>query len=591
MIIAALDRYYDCLANMENSPLIPDGYSKVNISYSICLTESGELKGLIPRFKKIIEKNKEKEVPLEEVFPERLEISATKANFLEHRAKYIFGFNVDKKNNCFVIDKNAEESFISFVEATEIFNEIDSPLAKAIYGFSQKWKPAEEINNPILIGNIKEFLNAKFTYCLDSDVTSFAHRDKAILEKWEEINSNQSSEHSMGYCTVIGEYLPIAKIHKNLKGIPGAMASGANIVCCKEDSSHSYGQQSGYVASISEKVMKRYTAAFNYLASSKKNKYKLGDMTLLFWAETPDRADDYAEVFAFFNGFTYNDNNAVSENLKNCMEAFAQGKLPDIDAIGLDSNTKFYILGLKPNASRLSIKLFYYNSFGKIMENVKDHLEGIRLYENQKNVPKIYQIMSETVSPKSNDEPNPALESQLITSVVKGSMYPDSLIANLIIRIKTDQDSENNPFIKINDARVGAIKGYLNRKQKTSKKGELITMALNTESKDRAYLCGRLFALLEALQKNAVGDVNSGIKSRFFGSACSTPAMVLPRLIRLSQNHINKLENHLFWEIEISGIIDAIEGDFPKTLSIEEQGRFILGYYQQNKYIYTKKEK
>jgi CRISPR-associated protein Csd1 len=97
--------------------------------------------------------------------------------------------------------------------------------------------------------------------------------------------------------------------------------------------------------------------------------------------------------------------------------------------------------------------------------------------------------------------------------------------------------------------------------------------------------------LLEALQKNAVGDVNSGIKSRFFGSACSTPAMVLPRLIRLSQNHINKLENHLFWEIEISGIIDAIEGDFPKTLSIEEQGRFILGYYQQNKYIYTKKEK
>lgn len=249
----------------------------------------------------------------------------------------------------------------------------------------------------------------------------------------------------------------------------------------------------------------------------------------------------------------------------------------------IDPSTKFYILGIKPNASRLSIKLFYYNNFGVILDNIKEHLESIKLYREQYNLPRIYRILQETVSPKSKDEPNPALESQLIYSVLKGTMYPASLLAVLIARVKTDQDEDKNHLIKMNDTRVGMIKGYINRKQKITDKGEIITMSLNTESKDSAYLCGRLFALLEKLQSDAIGAVNAGIKAKFFGSACSTPAMVFPRLIKLAQNHIAKLDNSVYLENKVSEVINNIDGDFPKTLSIEDQGRFIIGYYQQNK--------
>ncbi len=570
---------------------MPEGYSKINISYLICLSIDGELKDIIPYFKTVEIKGKEIQRPIEEIFPERVSTPKIESYFLEHRPTYIFGLEVIKRNNELTLDvtDKSEKSFNSFVEVNSVLQEIDSPLAKAIYNFLMRWIPANEITNSILLSKIKDIQGSYFCFCLEDDITLLAHKDTEILKKWEETFRTQDNDNITDYCSVCGEYLPIARIHDNLKGIKGAQSAGANIVCCKEDSGESYCKTQGMIASISFKVMKQYTSAFNYLSDSRNNKYVLGDMTLLFWAETSEKSEIYEEIFAYINGFGFQTKDNASDNIKACLMNFAHGKMPDIDAMGLNADTKFYILGVKPNSSRLSIKLFLCNTFGNILNNVQKHIQGIKLYEAQERIPKIYQILMETISPKTKDKPNPALESQLIINVIKGTMYPDNLLASLISRIKTDQDEEKNKFVKINEIRVGMIKEYLNRKQKITGKGEIITMALNNETKDPAYLCGRMFAILEKLQSDAIGNVNAGLKAKYFGSACSTPAMVFPRLIKLAQNHIAKLDNGFYLESKISEIINNIEGDFPKTLSIEEQGRFVLGYYQQNKDLYTKK--
>lgn len=324
MIITALAKYYDCLQEMENSPLVPSGYSKINISYALCLTKEGEFVQLIPRFKTVKFKDKFKEVPTDEIFPERVSFPGVVANFLEHRAKYIFGLNVNSDNEL-VVDENAKKSFACFLDKTEILGGIESPIAKAIYNFSKKWVPSEETNNPLLLQIIKEYTTAKFNYCLIDDITAFANKDKPILEKWEQMFSNTTTDNESGFCAVQGDYLPIARIHDNLRGVKGGLATGNNIVCCKENSGESYCKTQGSVASISEKIMKKYTSAFNYLTMSRKNSHTLGDMTLLFWAETATNPEAYEEAFAYFNGFTFDRDGDMSEKLeKLCISVFTR---------------------------------------------------------------------------------------------------------------------------------------------------------------------------------------------------------------------------------------------------------------------------
>lgn len=117
-------------------------------------------------------------------------------------------------------------------------------------------------------------------------------------------------------------------------------------------------------------------------------------------------------------------------------------------------------------------------------------------------------------------------------------------------------------------------------------------MALDETNINQAYLCGRLFAVLEYTQKSSVsGTLNKTIKDSYFRSACVKPATVFPKLLMLAQNHLAKIENPLFLNKLITEISSKINGEFPQTLSLDEQGKFIIGYYHQTNSLYTKREK
>ena len=117
-------------------------------------------------------------------------------------------------------------------------------------------------------------------------------------------------------------------------------------------------------------------------------------------------------------------------------------------------------------------------------------------------------------------------------------------------------------------------------------------MSLNEATNNTAYLLGRLFAILEVLQKNANPGINATIKDRYFSSACATPASVFPTLLKLAQNHLKKLEGKKwFYEKKISEIFEKLDGvSMPNNLTLEEQGIFIIGYYHQNNDFYKKAE-
>jgi len=588
MIINALSRYYDCLKSLPNSPLPPMGYSKVDIDYVIVLNNEGKMVNILPHTKPVIDKNKTKDLAITEILPERLNATSIKANFLEHRPVYIFGMEFDKDK--FSITEKSKKSFIDYQENTKVFENTRNDMAQALYKFSTKWNPENELNNSLINSLGKDYASAKFTYCLESNINSLACYDKEITKLWDDLSKkeNGNSAENLSYCSICGEYLPIARLHDNLKGIKGGMSVGTNIVCVNNAAEESFNMEQGQVASISVNIMKKYTAAFNALTESSFNHVYLGDMTLLFWAESDVDPIEIAETYAIANDFL-EESQETNNTVKKCLDYVRHGIPFDETALDL-LDTKFYVLGMKPNSSRLTIKFFYYDNFGKILENAKQHYDDLRLREEQ-TIPSILKIIYETVSPNStNKDPNPSLVSGLYSAVLGGGMYPTNLLSSIIRRVKTDQDTDKSKFVKINDTRISFIKAYLCRSQRIFNKGEKITMSLNKTNVNPAYLCGRLFAVLEKLQSEAIPGANAGIKSRYFSSACTTPAMVFPRLIMLSQNHIAKLEKSGFLESIMSEIMSNLDDSFPKKLDIEGQGKFILGYYQQNKDLYTKKE-
>ena len=152
------------------------------------------------------------------------------------------------------------------------------------------------------------------------------------------------------------------------------------------------------------------------------------------------------------------------------------------------------------------------------------------------------------------------------------------MLHTVLYRLKGDENMGYNHGA----VRIGIIKAYLNRKARLSNNKEEITLALDIENKNQAYLCGRLFAVLERIQEKAYGDtLNRTIKDSFFASACARPVSVFPRLLKLSQNHLAKLDNDTYWQKLIGEIVGKIDGQFPSTMPPDEQGKFIIGYYHQ----------
>lgn len=584
-MLRELVEYYDCIIQQPDNDFVPDGFMKVpNVAYKIVLTQDGRLKDILPNTHIDTSGKKPKEVGYDEIFPFRYSVPGIAAETIECRGKYLFGLDWDKNNGVFVINKNSRLAYEKNKEKNlEFLRDLASPVIDAYRLFLQNWNPEKELKNPILLSIGKNYDTAKYIIVAeDFESREYGlHEAFSVKEKWKifwntRSNSEDSSESVVGQCSVSGKVGPIARIHNNLTGIAGGLATGVNLVCFKTSAFWSYDRQGSYNSSVSTEMMERYTKIFNYLTSSKHHKRVLDDMTLLFWANTKEKEAPYLDEFIY-------DLWDTEDQLEAAANEWVKGK--NSGAI-LDNNIEFCIVGIKPNSSRLAIKFFEKNKFGNIIDRIEAHQRDLSISEKGKPL-SLGSMFYALKSPKSdNDSVPPDLSAKIMAAILRGTPYPEYLLQTVVRRAKIDQDDAKQKFYAINSTRVRMIKACLIRSNYY--KGD--EYMLDSAKQTVAFRCGRLFAVLEKIQKEALGDINATIKDKFFASACSTPDLVFTRLLKLAQPHLAKLEEgkNIYYDKLLQEILAEIEA-FPKALSLQKQGDFILGYYQQKQKLYEKR--
>ena len=376
-----------------------------------------------------------------------------------------------------------------------------------------------------------------------------------------------------GMCLVSGEVAPIARLHPAIKGVAGAQSSGAALVSFNLDAFCSYDKSQNFNAPISQSRASAYTKALNHLLASNNNRVQVGDAATVFWTE---RA---SPVEGFF-GLILDPHDSAGDNqeLAVFLESVREGKLPH----EIDPDIRFFILGLSPNAARLSVRFWHVSTVKDISEKLGQHfrdLSIVRSFDTDPAFPGMWRLLKETCNQKSKDGPPPLLGGAVMQAILNGTPYPQSLLSAVIGRIRAEQT--------INYMRAAIIKAVLVRKKRILNQGVEIPMALDRENKNVAYLLGRLFAVLEKAQQDAIPGANATIKDRFYGSASATPRVVFPQLLRLAQHHIQKSDYGKSRERQIEEIVCEIE-EFPAHLGLDEQGQFAIGYYHQRQDFYKK---
>ncbi|MDO4643893.1 MAG: type I-C CRISPR-associated protein Cas8c/Csd1, partial [Cardiobacteriaceae bacterium] len=314
----------------------------------------------------------------------------------------------------------------------------------------------------------------------------------------------------------------------------------------------------------------------------------IGDASTVFWAEADDvQAAEAAESF-FGNTMSPPDDEEESRKIFDILEQIAKGRPLKEIAPELDENTRFYVLGLAPNASRISIRFWLDTNLGHLAKNLAQHWQDLQIMPCPwRNPPSIWRLLIQTASLGESENISPVLAGEMARSVISGTPYPMSLLSQLITRIRADGDT--------NGVRIALIKAVLQRRFRKGFINEEVPVSLNQNSHNEAYNLGRLFAVLERIQYQALGDVNAGIADRYYGSASAMPFSVFPRLLSGAKHHLSRLRKDkkgvaIYLDKDLGAIIDALPEVFPKHFSMEQQGRFAIGYYHQKQYYFTSKE-
>lgn len=583
MILQALVRCYESLA--AAGKLEKPGWSMVKVSWGLELTPEGQIQRLWPL--EIADAKGKKRPQLIKLPAQTKKTVGVVSNFLCENSSYILG-----RDNKGKPERSLECFKACAARHREILAEVEHPMAKAILRFFAGWNPQTAEENAVLTPEWEEILKGgNLVFCMDG---VYAQDVPEIAQAWDEAYADDEKA-EMGRCLVTGQKAPVAILHPSIKGIVGAQSSGAALVSFNAPSLESFGkddrdkQGQGRNAPVSTYAAFAYTEALNYLLREPAYHSRLGDTTLIYWAEGAE--EEYSSAMA---GMMFSDN-MEQEDLKDVMEALSGGRVVLWNKLPLNPANRFYILGIAPNAARLAVRFFLQNTFGSFAANLDRHqkrLEIVRPAFDEREGLSVWSLLRETANPNSRDKKPPEpLVSALMRAVLMNTPYPAELFIQTEIRLRAEHE--------VSRGKAAILKAYLLRNvvelnPDNHPYKEVLQVQLNetTTHLPYPYRLGQLFAVLEALQLKANPGINATIKDRYFNSACATPAVVFPTLIRLAQNHLNKLDGGIkvYYDKMITGLLNAVEESYPVRLSLQDQGIFQIGYYHQKQKLFTKKE-
>lgn len=577
MILQRLCEYYDIIDADPSIEIAQAGFAPQKISFEIVLTDNGELsavndlrvqdgKRLSPRMMKL---------------PFEGRTSGVKPMFLWDKAEYLLGYippeirdapgqesSSEKKSRLRKIER-IESCFRAFKETHQSYRDaIDDAEYRTLCKFLSAWNPEQ------LAGHDREVLDeiaTGFGVFRINAHKSYVHDSVTAKQFWVSRYSGHSGDDTVGTCLVTGESTRLARLHSSIKGVRDAQSSGASIVSFNKPSFESFAKHQSFNSPVGETSAFKYTTALSYLLEfENRRKLQIGDMTCVFWS---DATDGVAEDL-FNLGF---DADAIEDESRSKEIGKLLHQARDGNAVLPLEGAKFYILGLSPNASRLSIRFWISDTAIDIVHRVAAHQKRLEIVRNERDsdwIP-LWMILSQTS--RDPKETPPILGGALLRSVLTGGPYPVPLLAAIIRRVRAEQD--------VRHVKAAVLKAILNHNYQM----EISTM-LDVDRPESAYQMGRLFAAIERAQEDALPGLNATIKDRYFGAASSTPRTVFPRLIRMSQHHLAKLVGgkKVVAEKRVQEIIGRIS-EFPAHLNLANQGLFAIGYYHQRQDFFKKK--
>jgi CRISPR-associated protein Csd1 len=581
MILQALKEYYDRKAADPDSGIAPEGFEKKEIPFIVVVKADGEFMNLKPTGEKVGNRFTAKSFLLPRSTTRTGSKSHEKTFLLWDHIGYLFGY---PENDPKAIRQH-EAWLKSLVELPDALKQDEG--VKAILLFYTKDGVAK-VKKHASWADCTRMMSCNMTFSLAEDdlpipcrpavqdhVRALVHRPSAPIA--DEDNETKV----FGYCLVAGEYGEIKRLH----GRTPIDKDTKSLVAFQRNSGYdSFGKEQCYNAPVCKNAEHAYTTGLNVLLKSKGQRIQIGDTATVFWSAKPSPLEN--DAFYFFSEPPKDNPDRNTEAVRALYQTIWNGAY-----VVPDDDTRFYSLGLSPNAARIAVRFWHVDTVRDVVKRLKQHIEDLAIAYSAKTEAALpMRRLLRSIAPQENDENIPPnLAGEVMRAILEGAPYPVTLLQAAVRRNRAEQC--------VSYPRAALIKASLNRALRSCnlKDEKEITMSLDPENTNIGYRLGRLFAALERTQIRAATqrggkEPNSTIRDRYYGAASGTPVTVFGTLIRLNKHHLSKLENvgerinleKMFGEI-ISGF-----SDFPSYLNMADQGRFAIGYYHQMQSFYNK---
>jgi CRISPR-associated protein Csd1 len=574
--LASLVNAYDRMAVRGEVP--PFGYSQEKIGFLIPLNPDGTVAhGPIDLRQGAGKKKTARLMPVPQ--PAK-RTSGIAPNFLWDKTAYVLGVTATEGKRT----SREHEAFLNN-HRDWLASSNDEGL-QAFLRFLETWVDDQFAQ----LGWSEEMKDQNIVFALESERLDniMIHDRAAARNLWARLAG--AGEKNEAACLITGQRSPVARLHPAIKGVWGAQSSGASIVSFNLDAFTSYGHAQGDNAPISEASAFAYTSALNhFLDRDSGHRIQIGDTSTVFWADASDvPAAEQAESF-FRVIIDEKAAEAVEEKkVESILAKLRSGRPIEDFKPDLPPGVRFFVLGLAPNAARLSVRFYIEEDFGVIAERYLRHLQRMRIDPPPKEeAPSMWRLLIETAVLRKSDNIQPNLAGEWMRAILTDAPYPFTLLSTLIMRLRVDHN--------INALRVAILKSILIKNFKME-----VPVSLDPECKESGYLLGRLFAVYEQIQVAALGrNVNATIKDKFYGAASAQPRKVFHLLESGSSNHLSKIGKQkpglkVNLEKAVGAIMESMSPDgdpFPASLPDKSQALFGLGYYHQRNQFFHKSEK
>jgi CRISPR-associated protein Csd1 len=542
----------------------PAGYTEGPIRWLIDLDTGGHLLG----FTRMAETDRPTDRGKLMRHPVVARTSGVKAQLLADKADYALGFAPGE-----TAERTAQRQQAFLQVLTRCADETGLPLIRAVIAYTQHHIDPSSFPDDLAAGDI-------VTFRVDGRILI---HEPCVRDHWAATMAEERGERAgeERTCLVCGRTAPIADRHlTKIKRVPGGQTAGCAIVSANSSAFESYGLEAALTAPTCWDCARDYAQVLSEFLGSDRYSFRISDqVAYVFWT----REDTELSVATLLSA-------PQPEEVRELLDSVVDGSRR-----GSVSAADFYALALSGSGGRVVIRDWLETTVEAAQRNIARYFRAQEIVDpdGQPGEPLKLMALMGALIPSAGRDPWKQLPPNTATAVVHaavtGGPLPNQLLYRAVSRARTEPDTKELQGRtlrgqKMTRQRAALIKMCL-LLSGHSKEGFDVTPEMNPQIEDPAYLCGRLLAVLESIQRAAIPGAKATLVDRYYGTASSAPASVFGNLIRQAQAHMGKLRKtkggaHYRLQLQLEEIAAKLP-QFPNTLTLIDQGKFGLGYYQQ----------